>query len=64
MSQLTQPNADTLALRQELQNFNRFAEEKLQQNGYITLEELLGLWRANHPLREDKPKSGAYTRTS
>jgi hypothetical protein len=38
------------ALLDELKNFNRFAESKLEQPGYESLEELLGLWRANHPV--------------
>jgi hypothetical protein len=44
-------------LKEDLKSFNRYAEMKLEASGYESLEELLGLWRANHPLPQ-KP-SGA-----
>ncbi|HEY4232174.1 MAG TPA: hypothetical protein VGM76_01995 [Lacipirellulaceae bacterium] len=46
-------------LQDELANFNRFAEGKLQVPGYESLEELLGLWRANHPLTKESPSARA-----
>ena len=55
MSQSTEASRDTIALRDELRNFHRFADKKLQVNGYKSLEELLGLWRANHPVARKKP---------
>ena len=36
-------------LHEDLKSFHRFAEMKLETPGYESLEELLGLWRANHP---------------
>jgi hypothetical protein len=42
-------------LKEDLKSFHRYAEMKLEQPGYESLEELLGLWRANHPL----PKKSA-----
>jgi hypothetical protein len=50
MSQPSDANGATSALQDELKNFHRFAEGKLHTGGYESLEELLGLWRANHPL--------------
>ena len=47
------------ALHEELQNFHRFADQKLQVAGYESLEELLGLWRANHPLAKESPHARA-----
>jgi hypothetical protein len=42
---------DTMSdLQDDLKSFHRFAEMKLEASGYESLEELLGLWRANHPL--------------
>jgi len=38
-------------LHDDLESFHRFAEMKLEASGYESLEELLGLWRANHPLK-------------
>src|SRR5438105_3958861 len=43
----------------ELDNFHRFADQKLQVAGYESLEELLGLWRANHPLAKESPHARA-----
>lgn len=37
-------------LKEDLASFHRYAEMKLEASGYESLEELLGLWRANHPL--------------
>lgn len=37
-------------LKEDLKSFHRYAEMKLEASGYESLEELLGLWRANHPL--------------
>jgi hypothetical protein len=51
-------NART-ALQDELKNFHRFADEKLQVAGYESLEELLGLWRANHPFAKESPHARA-----
>jgi hypothetical protein len=50
MSQPSDANGGTSALQDELKNFHRFAEGKLHTGGYQSLEELLGLWRDNHPL--------------
>jgi hypothetical protein len=50
MNQPSESNGSTSALQDELTNFHRFAEGKLHTPGYESLEELLGLWRANHPL--------------
>jgi hypothetical protein len=43
-------------LKDDLKSFHRFAEMKLHTEGYESLEELLGLWRANHPVAR-KPAS-------
>jgi hypothetical protein len=43
-------------LQEDLKSFHRFAEMKLHTSGYESLEELLGLWRANHPAAR-KPAS-------
>jgi hypothetical protein len=48
-------------LRDDLESFYRFAQMKLEASGYESLEELLGLWRANHPLPR-KPADGKALR--
>jgi hypothetical protein len=49
-------------LHEDLKSFHRYALMKLEDKGYESLEEILGLWRANHPLRpkpaDAKPKRG------
>ena len=46
-------------LKEDLASFHRYAGMKLEASGYESLEELLGLWRANHPL----PKKSAAAPT-
>jgi hypothetical protein len=55
MNQSSKSDNGTTALQDELANFHRFAEGKLHTPGYTSLEELLGLWRANHPVGKDSP---------
>jgi hypothetical protein len=57
MNQPSKSETATSALQDELKNFHRFAEGKLHTEGYESLEELLGLWRANHPLAKESPNA-------
>jgi hypothetical protein len=62
MNQPSEAKDGTSPLQDELKNFHRFAEGKLHTGGYESLEELLGLWRANHPLARKmsgEPSGGA-----
>lgn len=56
-------------LHEDLKSFHRYALMKLEDSGYESLEELLGLWRDNHPLprkqagaKEIRDKSAAAKR--
>jgi hypothetical protein len=64
MSQPSKPESATSALQDELKNFHRFAEGKLHTSGFESLEELLGLWRANHPLAKESPHARAKRGTA
>jgi hypothetical protein len=57
MNQPSKNETARAALHEELQNFHRFADQKLEVAGYESLEELLGLWRANHPLAKESPQA-------
>jgi hypothetical protein len=57
MNQPNKAESARSALQEELQNFHRFADQKLQVAGYESLEELLGLWRANHPVARMSPSA-------
>ena len=57
MNKPTKSETALTALQEELQNFHRFAEAKLHTPGYESLEELLGLWRANHPVAKMSPSA-------
>jgi hypothetical protein len=59
MNQPSKTENGTSVLQDELANFHRFAEGKLHTPGYTSLEELLGLWRANHPVGKDSPDARA-----
>jgi hypothetical protein len=59
MNQPSKSETATSALQDELKNFHRFAEGKLHTSGYESLEELLGLWRANHPIAKESPSARA-----
>jgi hypothetical protein len=59
MNQPSKNETARAALHEELQNFHRFADQKLEVAGYESLEELLGLWRANHPVAKTSPSARA-----
>jgi len=40
--------------REDLDSFRRFAEEKVQNGGAESIEELIDLWRIEHPTPEDE----------
>jgi hypothetical protein len=46
----------------ELEDFHRFAKQKLQNGGAESIEELFDLWRIEHPTPEDKAEIHAAIR--
>jgi hypothetical protein len=47
-------NASMIATHEQLDSFHRFAQQKLQNGGAESLEELLDLWRIENPTDEVK----------
>jgi hypothetical protein len=51
-----------LVTQQDLDNFNRFAQQKLQNGGAESIEELFDLWRIEQPSAEEQEEIHAAIR--
>jgi hypothetical protein len=46
----------------QLEAFHRFAQQKLQNGGAVSIEELFDLWRIEHPTPEEQEEIHAAIR--
>ncbi|MEX2305991.1 MAG: hypothetical protein WD738_00250 [Pirellulales bacterium] len=51
-----------LVTQQDLDSFHRFAQQKLQNGGAVSIEELFDLWRIEHPSPEEQEEIHAAIR--
>jgi len=51
-----------LVTQEDLDSFHRFAQQKLQNGGAVSIEELFDLWRIEHPTLEEQEEIHAAIR--